>query len=317
MTVSAFCIIISLKHSYNIIRRKPQNMSTTTRRATRAHSQVAPQVTTDGGHDYNELASKFGGTVLDITVKRKTYHAIVFSKASCYKRMLKAYSKMAAAGKVGTAGERAEYANNYVLTTYEYSYACKNCTIDGLITRKAKDNNFNSPTLLNHYVGYYYDQEKQEWRKVPGTYVYDENGNLVRFRSEEWFYFRTKKINTPKLFRAIMMYVLHGSTLKEIYAATDVNPNQLYKGLERFGAFGKIGNKQVLKAKDILRHVNVINAVRQSKGWSVRTTYKGKKMHTALLQNAFNHMCVALTGSVAAGQAVVAQRATIANRSAN
>ena len=219
-----------------------------------------------------------------------------FTEEAVNKRKLKCYYDVVNSGKVGTYSERKLAAKEYILTEHELSRVFTNMHFYGYINGIYKDNTFKSKWGSENYYGYYWTGE--EWKRMPGVYHVEE-GKFVRNEKTHKKTYKRRKINTIKLLKAIIMYFNKVST-PDIYNATGVTPNMLFKALKRFAATGKVRNKQILSIKELPRYADIISSVRYKKGWEVKTNNNKKIVAKALLAHTYNMLLKALVGKPSA-----------------
>ena len=239
------------------------------------------------------LAKNFG----PIITENKGRTIYWFTEEAVNKRKLKCYYDTVNSGKVGTFSERREAAKEYILTEHELSRVFTNMHFYGYINGLYKDNTFKSEWASANYYGYYWTGK--EWKRMPGIY-HVEDGKFVRNeKTDRNKTYKPHKVNTIKLLKAIIMYFNKVST-PDIYKATGVTPNMLFKALKRFAATGKVRNKQILSIKELPRYADIISSVRYQKDWKVKTNNNKKIVAKALLAHTYNMLLKALVGKPSA-----------------
>ena len=220
-----------------------------------------------------------------------------FTEEAVNKRKLKCYYDVVNSGKVGTFSERREAAKAYVLTEHELSRVFTNMHFYGYINGLYKDNTFKSEWASSNFYGYYWTGE--EWKRMPGIYHVEEGKFVRNEKTDRNKTYKPHKVNTIKLLKAIIMYFNKVST-PDIYNATGVTPNMLFKALKRFAATGKVRNKQILSIKELPRYADIISSVRYQKDWEVKTNNNKKIVAKALLAHTYNMLLKALVGKPSA-----------------
>ena len=220
-----------------------------------------------------------------------------FTEEATNRRKLKCYYDVVNSGKVGTFSERREAAKAYVLTEHELSRVFTNMHFYGYINGLYKDNTFKSEWASSNFYGYYWTGE--EWKRMPGIYHVEEGKFVRNEKTDRNKTYKPHKVNTIKLLKAIIMYFNKVST-PDIYNATGVTPNMLFKALKRFAATGKVRNKQILSIKELPRYADIISSVRYQKDWEVKTNNNKKIVAKALLAHTYNMLLKALVGKPSA-----------------
>ena len=220
-----------------------------------------------------------------------------FTEEATNRRKLKCYYDVVNSGKVGTFSERREAAKAYVLTEHELSRVFTNMHFYGYINGLYKDNTFKSEWASSNFYGYYWTGE--EWKRMPGIYHVEEGKFVRNEKTDRNKTYKPHKVNTIKLLKAIIMYFNKVST-PDIYNATGVTPNMLFKALKRFAATGKVRNKQILSVKELPRYADIISSVRYQKDWEVKTNNNKKIVAKALLAHTYNMLLKALVGKPSA-----------------